>query len=165
MKTKLICLLSTAIFAAVCMAAVSTSREAKPFPPPNTEDEIAHDPNWKILPKEDVYEVGHSKMNWSSIRDLPASGFRKLSTAQAKAYTGAYYSCPADKTPYLMTAVFPTKGGPGQFRAERNGDSVTIVFGGMPILISSATNYEQSAVVVNLDFTPFLVYTAVSSFQ
>ena len=122
-------------------------------------------PSWKILPKEDVYEVGASKMDWSSIRDLPASGFRKLSAAEAKAYTGAYYSCSADKTPYLIRAVFRTESRPGQFRGEPNGNSVTIVFGDTPTLPPHTTKFEWSAVVVNLDFTPVSVYTTVSGFQ
>ena len=61
--------------------------------------------------------------------------------------------------------MYRTGNGPGKFRAERNGDSVAIVFGDMPKLPPKTAKYEWSAVVVNLDFTPDSVYTTVSGFQ
>jgi hypothetical protein len=104
-------------------------------------------------------------MDWSSIRDLPPSGCRKLSTSEAKSHIGAYYSCSPGKTPYLIRAVYRTGNGPGHFRAERKGDSVAIVFGDMPKPPPKTAKYEWSAVVVNLDFTPDSVYTTISGFQ
>ena len=165
MKTKPIHLIVIAAFAVVSMAAVSLPREARPYPPPNVGDEIAMDNNWTILPKGDIYEVGASKLDWSSIREMSPLGYEKLTEAGARAYTGAYYSCPVGKTPYLLRAVYRTGNGPGQFRAERNGTSIAIVFGDMPTIPPESSKYEWSAVVVNLDFTPDAVYTAVSGFQ
>ncbi len=164
MKTKPIHLIVIAAFAVVSMAAVSIPREARPYPPPDV-GEIAMDKSWTILPKGDVYEVGASKLDWSSIRETSPSAYQKLTEAVARAYTGAYYSCPTGKTPYLVRAVYRTGNGPGQFRAERNGTSIAIVFGDMPTIPRQSSKYEWSAVVVNLDFTPDAVYTAVSEFQ
>src|ERR1019366_1862623 len=106
MKTKPIHLIVIAAFAVVSMAAVSLPREARPYPPPNVGDEIAMDNNWTILPKGDIYEVGASKLDWSSIREMSPLGYEKLTEAGARAYTGAYYSCPVGKTPYLLRAVY-----------------------------------------------------------
>ena len=99
MKTKYLYPVGVAALAVISLAAMSTPREVRPYPPPNVGDEIAADPKWKILPREEVYEVGRSKIDWSSIRDLPPSGYRKLTQARAKGYTGAYYVCPPGKTP------------------------------------------------------------------
>jgi hypothetical protein len=165
MKTKPIHLIVIAASAVASMAAVSSPEEARPYPPPDAGREIAMNKNWTILPKADLYEVGASKLDVSSIREMSPTGYRKLAQAAAMGYTGAYYSCPPGKTPYLVRAVYRTGNGPGQFRAERNGVSVAIVFGDWPTLPPESAKYQWSAVVVNLDFTPDAVYTAVSGFQ
>jgi len=164
MKTKHIFLPLVPVVAILCIGALPGSQEPMPSLAPIGGSDIARDPSWKILPKEDVYEVGASKMELS-IRNLPASGYRKLTASAAKYYTGAYYSCPPGKTPYLVRAVYRTGNGPGQFRAERSGNDVAIVFGDMPTLPPPSAKFEWSAVVVNLDFTPDSAYTAVSGFQ
>jgi len=117
------------------------------------------DADWTILPRADVYEVGASKLDWSSVRDLPDAGFRKLTSAQASGYTGDYYQCPSGKTPYLIRAVYCNPG-LGRFRAERKGNSLAIVWGGS--IHSGSKVYERTAVIVNLDFTPDEIYTNVS---
>ena len=87
-------------------------------------------------------------MELSSIRDLSPEGYRKLSEAEAKSYTGAGYRCSPDKTPYLMRAVYRQGNGFG-FRAEHNGNNVAIVYQVLPILLAEPERYEWSAVVVN----------------
>jgi len=164
MKAKSVLFPLLPVIAILCIGALPGSQEPMPSLAPLGGSDIAMDPSWKILPKEDVYEVGASKMDWS-VRRLPASGYRKLSAQEAKLYTGAYYSCSPGKTPYWVRAVYRTGNIGGQFRAERNGDDVAIVFADWPMLQSTSSKFEWSAVVVNLDFTPNAVYTAVSGFQ
>jgi bla regulator protein blaR1 len=131
-------------------------------PAPHKVGDIVADSDWSILPRPDVYEVGASKLDLSSIRELPPSGFRALKEPEAIHFTGAYYSCPSGKRPYLIRAVY-ARSGFGQFRAERRGSSLAIVWGApLALQIARSGEYQSSAVVVNLDFTPDEVYTELS---
>ena len=122
------CILSSLFLALLCIGAQSPSGEVKPRPAPHKVGDIVTDSDWSILPRPDVYEVGASKLDLLSIRDLPPSGFRALKEPEAIHFTGAYYSCPSGKRPYLIRAVY-AKGGFGQFRAERRGSSLAIIWG------------------------------------
>jgi len=132
-------------------------------PAPHKWGDIVRDSDWSILPRTDLYELGASKLSLSSIRNLPASGFRKLTQAEATFFVGDYYSCPPGKSPYLVKAVYSARGF-GQFRAERHGSSLAIIWGTVRVPeINQDEDYRPSAVVVNLDFTPDEVYTELSS--
>jgi len=145
-----------------CIGAESGAGGLKLRPPAHIIGDIAADPNWVILPRSDVYEVGASKLGLSSIRELSETGFRVLSEPEACHYTGQYYACPAGKRPYLMKAIYG-KGGFGQFRVERQGSKVSIVWADlMALQIQRKEAYRRTAVVVNLDFTPEEVYTEFS---
>jgi hypothetical protein len=147
----------------LCIGAESDPRRIQLRPAPHKGGDIVADSDWAILPRSDLYEVGASKLGLSSIRDLPESGFRVLKESGASHLTGAYYQCPSGKRPYLVRAVYG-KGGFGQFRAERRGSSLTIVWGDpLTLQIARSGEYQSSAVVVNLDFTPDEVYTEFSS--
>ncbi len=132
--------------------------------PPITDAErdIVTDTDWAILPRADIYEVGASKLDWTIIQKLPEAGFIKLREPQAQGFLGTYYKCPGGKTPYLARAVY-AKGGFGRFRAERKGNSLAVVWGQAgPYREIKPDDYAESAVIVNLDFTPEEVYTELS---
>jgi hypothetical protein len=156
------CILSSLLLALLCIGAQSPSVEVKLRPAPHKVGDIAADSDWSILPRLDVYEVGASKLDVASIRDLPPSGFRALKEPEAIEFTGAYYSCPSGKRPYLIRAVY-AKGGFGRFRAERRGSSLAIIWGDPLALQIARSGNQSSAVVVNLDFTPDEIYTEFSS--
>jgi hypothetical protein len=156
------CILSSLLLALLCIGAESPSVVAL-RPAPHGLGDIVGDASWAILPRSDIYEVGASRLELSSIRDLPAAGFREIKEPGAIAYTGDYYRCPAGKRPYLVRAVYGV-GGFGKFRAERRGNSLAIIWGDlMAFHIDRLENYRRSAVVVNLDFTPDEVYNEFST--
>jgi hypothetical protein len=163
MKKINICLGMGLILSLLCVGADRDS--VQPRPALHRTGAIETDTDWSILPRADVYEVGASKLGVSSVRNLPDSGFRKLRPEEAIGYTGEYYHCPPGKTPFLVRVIY-CKTGLGGFRAERNGGSLAIVnFGRLPIFNSHPEEYERSAVVVNLDFTPSEIYTEISGWR
>jgi len=163
MKKLNTCILSSLLLALLCIGAESPAGAVKLRPAPRKVGDIVRDPDWSILPRADIYEVGASRLDLSSIRSLPASGFRALKEPEAIYYTGDYYSCPSGKRPYLVRAVYG-KSGFGKFHAERRGDSLAIVWGDlMALQIARSGEYQGSAVVVNLDFTPDEVYAELST--
>lgn len=160
MKTGFV-LLFPLLIAGFC-AAGSPVTTAQERPAPHKPGDIAMDANWSILPREDVYEVGASKLDLSTIRDLDRVGFRKLTRPEAEFYTGQYYQCPAGKAPYLVSAVYQP-GVVGRFHAERKAASLDIIFGGLAgMLGNDLRGCEKTAVVVNLDFTPDQTYCECS---
>jgi hypothetical protein len=130
--------------------------------PTRDHGDIAYDSTWEILPREEVWEVGASKLDTQLIRHLPGSGFQALSKNNAGFLAGRHYSCPANLHPYLIRAVY-RKGGTGQFRAERKGNKLAIVWADPTFIHPEEPDrprqYEESAVIVNLDFTPDEVFT------
>ena len=164
MKKTNVCLISTLVLAMLCLGADSRPDRVTLHPAPHKPGDIASDADWVILPRTGLYEIGASKLGISSIRELPDTGFRELTEQEARFYTGPYFQCPADKTPYLFRAVYRKNGFMrGQFRAERHGNSLAIVFCDGPG--ASSEECERTAVIINLDFTPDAVYTETSSFS
>src|SRR5580765_2653238 len=89
--------------------------------------DIAYDPTWTILPRWEIWEVGASKLDTMLIRKLPETGFQALTEQNAKWLVGPNYSCPSNHHAYIVKAVY-RKGGAGQFRAERNGNKLVVVW-------------------------------------
>jgi len=159
---------SSLVLILLCTGAKVGSGHPKIRPAPHKVGDIATDRDWFILPRADLYEVGASKLGFSSIRDLPDLDFRKLTEPEAQYFLGTYYHCPLGKDPYLIRAVY-CKDELGGFRAERRGNSLAIIWGGLLGTFRSAMldpdKYERSAVIVNLDFTPDEIYTEFSCVQ
>jgi hypothetical protein len=133
--------------------------------PTRDHGDIAYDPTWEILPRQEVWEVGASKLDAQLVRQLPDSGFRALTKNNAGFLAGRHYSCPTNLQPYLVKAVY-RKGGTGQFRAERNGNKLVIIWADWTFINPEEPGrpreYQESAVIVNLDFTPDEVFTEAS---
>jgi hypothetical protein len=157
MKTRIkIWFLPLFLLTLLCVGSESKTTSAKLRPPPA---DIPYS-QWVILPRNEVYEVGASKMHYSLIRNLPESGFMEVSIPSATGLTGRYYQCPSGKRPYLVWAVYPVEGF-GEFRVERHGDSLLVIYG--PVMSFQPTmDYQQSTIIVNLDFTPDEVYNDIS---
>ena len=147
-------LLAVLILSLLCIGAQKAPEQIQWRPAPHKPGDIASDGDWLVLPKTDVYEVVPSQMGMVPIRDLPESGFREWTEANARAATGHYYSCPAGKRPFLVRAVY-ADGFVGRLRVERQGNSLAVIWGSLP---GSPRNLKHSALVVNLDFTPDAIY-------
>lgn len=155
MKTSLLAVL---ILSVLCIGAKPESEQVMLRPVPHKGGDIATDSDWVIMPKTDLYEVVSSQMNGWQVRDLPASGFKELTESNAKHCTGHYYTCPSGKRPYLVRAVFG-QGTFGNFRVERRGNSLAVIW---ETLLVTPRELQNSALVVNLDFTPDEIYNDLS---
>jgi hypothetical protein len=148
-----------------------TQPQAQWRPAPKKSGDIASDSEWVIQPRTDIYEVIPSRMESSWIRDLPETGFKEITQQMARSATGHYYTCPSGKRPFLIRAVYSRGGvrsGIGGFRAERRGNSLAVIWVTLPILLSEHDFSQeplQSAIVVNLDFTPDEIYNETSGFR
>jgi hypothetical protein len=132
-------------------------------PAPHKPGDIVGDEDWSILPRSDVYEVGVSKLDSSIIQKLPEAGICKLNSPTASALSGPCYQCPTGKTPYLIRAMYAKGGFGGRFRPERHGSSLAVVWGELGVYREiNSSDYAESAVSANLDFTPDKVYTELS---
>ena len=155
MKTSLIGVLLLAI---LCTGAQPDFARVNWRPAPHRVGDIVTDPNWLIVPKTGVYEVVPSQLGSSPVRDLPETGFKELIESQAKWLTGHYYTCPSGMRPFLVRAVYHE--GFGRFRVERRGKSLAVVWGSFSGAAGRAM--RQSALIVNLDFTPDEIYNESS---
>jgi hypothetical protein len=104
------------------------------------------------IPKTDIYEVSASKID-IALMELEQTSISKLSPELAIWYTGHYYTCPADKQPYLVRAVYG-HAGTGAFSLKRLDDDLLVIHRSL----GHSTIYQKSALVVNLDFEPDQVY-------
>jgi hypothetical protein len=142
----------------------STNAKEKLRPAPHAPGDIVGDRSWVILPRTDIYEVVPSRLTAALARKLPGAGFVELSELDARAYTGHYYSCSVGKRPFLVRAVHANDGFTGRFRLERNGNSVEVVWGCLGVYTEgNHGKLQETALVVNLDFTPDDVYLELSS--
>lgn len=108
---------------------------------------------WKELRDTDIYEVVASKQAAAIYFDLASKPCVALSEDRAKYFTGHWYACPRRKRPFLVRAVY-VQGGTGKYLASRRGEDLCIAHGSL----GSGGDYHQSALVVNLDFTPRQTY-------
>jgi len=107
------------------------------------------------IPTTDVYEVTASKAN-IAFRELEQTSISQLSPELAIWYTGHYYTCPPDKQPYLVRAVYG-HAGTGAFSLKRLEDDLLILHQSL----GHSTIYQKTALVVNLDFEPNQVFIRV----
>jgi hypothetical protein len=141
------------IFALCTSAAAPTEDAAKWIKEPPKLD--AATKKEEVAPT-DFFEVVASKAG-VAISDLTKKEFVALSENDARWFTGAYYSCPKGKKPFLVRAVFGY-GGTGRYRLERIGDALLVSHSSLgDELVAS-----RSALVVNLEFSPTAVYSTVS---
>ena len=120
---------------------------------PDVED--AQSEKYTDIPNTDIYEVTASKID-IAFRELEQISIVKLSPELAIWYTGHYYTCPADKQPYLVRAVYG-HAGTGAFSLKRLEDDLLILHQSM----GHSTIYQKTALVVNLDYEPDQVFIRV----
>ena len=77
------------------------------------------------IAQTDIYEVTASKIGFAFM-ELEQTSIFKLSPELAVWYTGHYYTCPADKRPYLVRAVYG-HAGTGAFSLKRLEDDLLIL--------------------------------------
>jgi hypothetical protein len=104
----------------------------------------------------DVYEVVPTKEGIAIYR-LRDRNFLKITEELAEWYTGHYYQCENGKQPYLVRAVYG-HGGTGEYVLKRIGEALLIIHGSL----GKRDVYNESALVVNLDFEPKELYIDVS---
>jgi hypothetical protein len=104
------------------------------------------------IPNTDIYEVTASKVD-IALMELEQTSISKLSPELATWYTGHYYTCPEDKQPYLVRAVYG-HAGTGAFSLKRLDDDLLIVHRSL----GHSTIYQKTALVVNLDYEPDQIY-------
>jgi hypothetical protein len=109
------------------------------------------------VPREDWFEVVASRAHVPVVRDLKNRSFVRLTKDQATWFTGPYYRCPAGKAPYLVRAVYG-HGGTGHYTLVQFGRRLFVSHGSL----GPEHAAHKSAIVVNLEFEPEAVYTAVS---
>ena len=120
---------------------------------PNSED--VHGGDYPDIPITDIYEVIASKIDFAFM-ELEQNSISKLSPELAIWYTGHYYTCPPDKQPYLVRAVYG-HAGTGAFSLKQFDDDLLIVHQSL----GHSTIYRKSALVVNLDYEPDQIYIRV----
>jgi hypothetical protein len=120
---------------------------------PDLED--IHDEKYTDIPKTDIYEVTESKVD-IAIRELEQTSISKITPELAVWYTGHYYTCPPDKQPYLVRAVYG-HAGTGAFSLERLEDDLLILHQSL----GRSTIFQKTALVVNLDYEPDQVFIRV----
>jgi len=104
----------------------------------------------------DVFEVVAS-MRGNAEAELQKIPLIPLSHAQARKFTGAYYSCPKGKRPYLIRALFGY-GGTGKFWVYRIKREVWVLHESLGQDFTST----RTGLIVNLDFDPAKAYVTVS---
>jgi hypothetical protein len=121
-------------------------------PPPEFAADEAN-----AIPATDVFEVVASKVHVAIDRRLAPTPIVAVSETAAQYFTGAYYSCPRGKRPFLIRAVYGF-GGTGTFRVFKSGRSVWVIHQSL----GDGVVAHKSALVINLEFEPEHVYTTVS---
>ena len=107
------------------------------------------------IPQTDIYEVTASKVNFA-FSALEETSIVKLAPESAIGFTGHYYTCPPNKQPYLVRAVYG-HAGTGAFSLKRFDDNLLILHQSM----GHSTIYQKTALVVNLDYEPNQVFIRV----
>jgi hypothetical protein len=108
------------------------------------------------IPQTDIYEVTAPPNPGIYHGNSQRASIFKLSPELAVWYTGHYYTCPADKQPYLVRAVYG-HAGTGAFSLKRFEDDLLILHQSM----GHSTIYQKTALVVNLDYEPNQVFIRV----
>jgi hypothetical protein len=110
-----------------------------------------------VISAGDIYEVVAS-LRGNAEAELQKIPLIPLSHAQARKFTGAYYSCPKGKRPYLVRALFGS-GGTGKFWVYQIKREIWVLheFLGQDITLA------RTALVLNLDFDPAKAYVTVST--
>ena len=108
------------------------------------------------ITRTDIYEVIASKIDFAFM-ELEQTSISKVSPELATWYTGHYYTCPADKQPYLVRAVYG-HAGTGAFSLKRIGNDLLIVHRSL----GHSIIYQKTALVVNLDYEPDQIYIRVT---
>lgn len=108
------------------------------------------------IPTADFYEVVGSMVS-SAEQELQKRPIILLSEAQARRFTGDYYTCPKGKRPFLMRALFaPARN--GRFWLYRIEREIWVLHESVAVdAVSSRT-----AIVANLDFEPARAYVTTS---
>lgn len=106
---------------------------------------------------EDIYEIVASKNYVPIYGKLKSTTHVELTPDLAKYFAGQSYNCPSGKTPYLIRAVYG-HGGTGGYLVYRMGRKILVVHGSLGQISVS----HKSAIIVNLDFEPELIYSTVS---
>ena len=104
----------------------------------------------------DIFEVVAS-MRENAEAELQKIPLIPLSHAQARKFTGAYYSCPKGKRPYLIRALFGY-GGTGKFWVYQIKREIWVLHESLGQDFTST----RTGLVVNLDFDPAKAYVTVS---
>ena len=120
---------------------------------PNVE--VVQSEKYLDIPITDIYEVTASKID-IAFMELEQTSIFKLSPELAIWYTGHYYTCPADKQPYLVRAVYG-HAGTGAFSLKQLDDDLLIVHQSL----GHSTIYQKTALVVNLDYEPDQIFIRV----
>ena len=107
------------------------------------------------VPQTDIYEVTASKVNFA-FSTLEETSIAKLAPESAIWFTGHYYTCPPNKQPYLVRAVYG-HAGTGAFSLKRFDDNLLILHQSL----GNSTIYQKTALVVNLDYEPNQVFIRV----
>ena len=104
----------------------------------------------------DFYEVVASMMG-NAESELQKKALVRISEAQARHFGGQGYSCPKGKMPYLVRAPYGFAG-TGRFRVVRIGEALWVSHESLgPEFVS-----QRSALIVNLESEPSVVYATVS---
>jgi len=156
MKTTMKPLLGGALCLLLLTGPAQSETKSKLRPPPTAATSILFDGEWRALPATELYEVVASKSASALSKDLAKASFKEVSEGRAKWLTGHYYTCPEGKRPFLIKGVCPGNGA-GEFRVERRGNSLAVVWGSIPGV--STHDLQDTALIVNLDFTPDEIYT------
>ncbi|TYC61244.1 hypothetical protein ETQ85_04070 [Zoogloea oleivorans] len=135
-----------AIFALLLMAFnASASEEGKSWlSAPAGMNEESGTP----IPTEDSCEVPASKLT-NALSQLAEKTLIALDPTTVKSLVGECIKIAANKTPYLVRAVYGHRG-TGHYFVRRVGDDLLVAHGSL----GRYTTYSKSALVVNLSFAP-----------
>jgi hypothetical protein len=111
------------------------------------------------IPATDRYEVIAS-MRASAESLLQKMPFAPLSDAQARRFTGAYYTCPKNKRPFLVRALYRS-GGTSRFWAYKISNSIWILHESTEI----DSTILRTAFVLNIDFAPTQIYVSTATIR
>lgn len=136
-------------FAALANSATRDSWLAEPPPGISFRKQDA-------VPERDVYEVvasmrAHAEAELQKVPLLP------LSEAQARKFTGEYYSCPKGKRPFLTRALYGFAG-TGKFWVYQIKREIWVLHESLGSEFASS----RTALILNLDFDPAKAYVTVS---
>ncbi len=145
--------LRTIVFlVALASAAFSATPDAWYAEPPAGIAFGKHD----ALPVGDIFEVVASMKRNAEV-ELRKQPVIPLSDAQARKFTGPYYSCPKGKRPYLVRALYGFAD-TGKFWVYRIKSEIWVLHESL----GTDTTSSRTALVLNLDFDPSKAYVTAS---